>query len=298
MLTHLHPAPRPPRRVVILGARGFIAGALAAALRADGIEIYPVSSQEIDLSDATAAGRLSALLRADDAVVMTAAVTPDKGKDAATLMRNLRMGEQVARALAARPCGHFIYLSSDAVYDWRQPLVSEATPPSPTDLYSLMHLAREHLLAAAAQAAQVPFCVLRPCAVYGAGDTHNGYGPNRFLRAALADGVIRLFGAGEETRDHVAIRDVAALLLLALAHRSTGLLNVVSGVSISFGELARRVAVLGPRPVAVESLPRSPGPVTHRRFDPTALYRSFPLHRPTRLEIGLQETWRELTIGR
>jgi len=300
MLTHLNPSPLPPARVVILGARGFIARELAAALRAASIEVQAISSQEIDLSEPSAAGRLQSLLRADDAVVMTSALTPDKGKDTATLMKNLRMAEQVALALAARPTGHFVYISSDAVYDWRQPLISEETAPSATDLYSLMHIAREQILTAAAAAAKVPCCILRPCAIYGAGDSHNGYGPNRFIRSALADGKIRLFGAGDETRDHVFIGDVVAVLALALGHRSTGVLNAVSGASISFGELARRVAgLVGPtdKPVAIESAPRS-GPVTHRHFDPTALLRSFPLHRPTSLEFGLQKTWREMTIGR
>ncbi len=297
MLTHLHPSPVAPARVVILGAQGFIARDLAAALRAQGTEVRPVASQEIDLSEHAAAEKLQSLLRADDAVVMTSALTPDKGKGAAVLMKNLRMAEQVALALATRPCGHFIYLSSDAVYDWRQPLVSEETAPSPTDLYSLMHLAREQVLGAAAAAAQVPCCVLRPSAVYGAGDTHNGYGPNRFIRSAATEGKIRLFGAGEETRDHVAIADVVAVLTLALGHRSRGVLNVVSGRSISFGDLARQVALLAAKPVAIEVLPRS-GPVTHRHFDPTTLHRSFPLHRPTPLEFGLQRAWREMTMVR
>jgi nucleoside-diphosphate-sugar epimerase len=88
-----------------------------------------------------------------------------------------------------------------------------------------------------------------------------------------------------------------AILTLALGHRSTGVLNLVSGVSISFGDLARKVAQLAGKPVVIEPLPRS-GPVTHRHFDATALQRSFPLHRPTPLEFGLQKAWREMTMVR
>jgi UDP-glucose 4-epimerase len=286
MLTHLQSSAVAPVRVVILGASGFIARALAASLGASKIPFLAVSSRQVDLTVSGAATALTALLQSGDAVVMTAAFTPDKGRDIATMMKNLRMAESVAAALAARPCAHFIYLSSDAVYDWRHPLVSEATAPSPTDLYSTMHLAREQMLGAAAAAAGIPYCILRPCAVYGPGDTHNSYGPNRFARTASTEGKIKVFGAGEEMRDHVFIDDVAAVIGLSLRHRSTGTLNVVSGRSASFAEVARLVAQLSPKPVAIESLPH-PGPVTHRHFDASALCRAFPQHRPMDLSAGL-----------
>ena len=286
MLTHLQPTPIPPARVVILGASGFISRALAAKLTADDVPFIAIGSAQLDLSAADAGPKLVALLHPGDAVVMAAALTPDKGRDTATLMKNLRMAENVATALATKPAAHFVYLSSDAVYDWRHPLISETTAPSPTDLYSTMHLAREQLLAAATSAVKVPYCTLRPCAVYGPGDTHNSYGPNRFARTALAEGRIRLFGAGEETRDHVFIDDVAAVIALALGHRSTGVLNIVSGRSATFGEVAAQIVALCPKPVVIEPLPRG-GPVIHRHFDASALLRAFPGHRPIALAAGL-----------
>lgn len=286
MLTHLNPSPAPPARVVILGASGFIASALAAKLGMAKIPVLAVSSRQIDLTAPGAGSPLAALLQPDDAIVMTSALTPDKGRDVATLMKNLRMAENVATALVAKPCAHFIYLSSDAVYDWRHPLISETTAPSPTDLYSTMHLTREQLLAAATSATRIPHAILRPCAVYGPGDTHNGYGPNRFARAAKGEGKIKIFGAGEETRDHVFIDDVTGIIELALRHRSIGVLNVVSGRSHTFANVATQVAILAGN-VVVESLPRGSGVITHRHFDCSALLRAFPGHRPTDLATGL-----------
>jgi UDP-glucose 4-epimerase len=286
MLTHLHATPVAPARVVILGANGFIPRALASRLAAEKIASVAIGSRQVDLTAPDAGPTLAALLQPGDAVVMAAALTPDKGRDVATLMKNLRMAENLAAAIAAQPVTHLIYLSSDAVYDWRQPLISEATPPSPTDLYSTMHLTREQVLAAAATAARVPYCVLRPCAVYGPGDTHNSYGPNRFARSATTEGKIKLFGGGEEMRDHVFVDDVAGIVGRTLRHRSTGVLNVVSGTSITFGAVAAAIAGLCRQLVAIESLPRS-GPITHRHFDITAVFRAFPDHRPTSLAEGL-----------
>ena len=286
MLTHLHATPVAPARVVILGANGFIPRALAASLAAQEIASVAIGSGQIDLTAPDAGPGLAALLQPGDALVMAAALTPDKGRDVATLMKNLRMAENVAAAITVRPVAHLVYLSSDAVYDWRQPLIAETTPPSPTDLYSTMHLAREQMLAAATAAARVPYCILRPCAVYGPGDTHNSYGPNRFARTALAEGRIKLFGSGEELRDHVLIDDVTAITGRVLHHRSTGVLNVVSGASVTFAAVAAAIAGQCGQPVAIESLPRS-GPITHRHFDCTAIFHAFPGHHPTGLAEGV-----------
>src|SRR3546814_11446336 len=64
--------------------------------------------------------------------------------------------------------------------------------------------------------------LLRPTLIYGAEDTHNSYGPNRLRRMARKDARITLFGAGEETRDHISVDDVYRLILLTLRHRSEG----------------------------------------------------------------------------
>ena len=286
MLTHALSTPASPERVVLLGASGFVARALRLELERTGIATLPLGSSDLDLTDARAGSQLAALLRPSDALVVTAALTPDKGKDLATLLKNLRMIESVLAALAAKPCAHVVYFSSDAVYDDNVSLVDERTTAAPKDLYGLMHLAREVALQQACLQPAIPLCVVRPSAIYGAGDTHNSYGPNRFVRTALAESRIKLFGQGEETRDHVAIADVVALTTLILRHRSTGTLNAVSGEAITFGALAAQIGQLAGRPVTIEPLPRG-GPVTHRRFDVARRQRAFPEFRPTPLADGL-----------
>ena len=149
------------------------------------------------------------------------------------------MAEGVARALERVPPDQVVHVSSDAVYPFESGLVTERSCAQPTDLYGMMHLAREVLLRSTVRA---PFAVLRPTLVYGAADPHNSYGANRFRRMARKDGMITLFGEGEETRDHVLVEDVARLALEVLRRRSEGLLNVATGRSVSFMALARMVA--------------------------------------------------------
>jgi nucleoside-diphosphate-sugar epimerase len=288
MLTHLFSTPQPPARVVILGEKGFLASALAAALQEAGMPFRTVGRQEVDLIDSSASEKLRNIVQPDDALVIVSALTPDKGRDTATLMRNLQMASNLCGFLGDATCSHVLYISSDAVYDYRSSLIEESSGSEPSDLFALMHTAREKMLRFACQAKNVPLAIVRPCPVYGPRDTHNSYGPNRFIRTAMSEGVIRLFGQGEEKRDHVHVDDVAAILKLCLVYRSSGVVNAVSGQSISFMDLAKLILAASPRAVKLEFQPRG-GPITHRHFDIRALIHAFPGFRPRSVDIGIPQ---------
>jgi len=273
-------------RVVILGARGFVARALADALSAAHVPVRAISRHEIDLLNGDAVERLAAAIGPDDTVVMPAALTPDRGRDVATLMKNLKMAETVCQALTRAACAHLVYVSSDAVYPNSPDPITEETPCSPTDLYALMHTAREQMLGHVARERGLPYCILRPCAIYGASDTHNSYGPNRFVRTAMAEQKIRLFGAGEEERDHIYIDDVVTVIIHAVRQRTTGIVNVVTGSAMSFRAIADLVGARVGGRVAIESAART-GPVTHRHFNPARLRQVAPDIAMTSFDDGI-----------
>jgi nucleoside-diphosphate-sugar epimerase len=203
---------------------------------------------------------------------MTAMLTPEKGRDGPAMMRNLRMAETVCRALADVPCAHFVYLGSDAVYDADKIPLDEESTREPIDLYALSHTAREMMLDCELAKYSIPFCILRLTSIYGPGDTHNAYGPNRFLRSALKEGRIEIYGQGEERRSHVCIDDAVRLIGLALLHGSQGVLNVAVRPAISFARIAELVTGLVERPVNIACLPRTV-PTVHRPYKPTQLFR-------------------------
>ena len=283
MLTHDKIEGAAPNRVVVLGAGGFLGQELMAALAGVGIPALGLGRSDVDLSGTDAGQELASRLEPGDAVVVLSAITPDKGRDIGAFAANIRMGEAVCAAIAAVPPEHVVYLSSDAVYPLDIGLVTEGSCASGPDLYGVMHRAREVMVGTASPA---PVALLRPTLVYGAADTHNSYGPNRLRRAAHSTGRIELFGEGEETRDHVFIDDVVALLLLVLRHRSAGTLNLATGRSVSYRALADLVAAQFDGEVDIVCHPRQ-NPVTHRHFDVAALHRAFPEFRFTPLEEGL-----------
>jgi len=283
MISHVSTQPRNPARVVVLGARGFIGKALLARLLAQDVPALGLSSSDIDLAAPLAAEKLAASLKSTDAVVMLSALTPDRGRDIATLMKNLAMMQSLCAALAKTGCAHLVYFSSDAVYSFAAGRVTEEAPAAPPDLYGAMHYTRELM---ANTLGSVPVLILRPTLVYGPGDTHNAYGPNRFRRAAHKDVKIQLFGGGEETRDHIHVDDVTELTVRCLRHGSTGTLNLATGRSVSFREVAQLVARQFAKRVEIVSAPRA-NPVTHRHYDVVNLIKAFPGYRFISLEEGV-----------
>jgi nucleoside-diphosphate-sugar epimerase len=286
MLT-LHQTPaRLPARTVILGAGGFVGRAILARLQRDGANVLPLTRKEVDLLAPKAAEQLAAHLAGQPTLVLTSALAPVK--TSAMLLDNLRMMQAVLAAVKAQPVAHLAYVSSDAVYaDSRAPL-TEASPAEPGSLHGAMHLAREIMLKA--ELPGTPLAIVRPTLIFGPGDPHNGYGPNRFLRLARAGQAIPLFGEGEEQRDHVFIEDVAEIVCRCVAYRATGVVNAVSGTVTSFRTVAEQAAELFTPRVPMQGSPRQ-GPMPHggyRAFDPALLRRHFPDFAPVNLRAGLE----------
>jgi UDP-glucose 4-epimerase len=287
VLEHSSPVRKEPSRVVIVGAGGFVGGAIGARLTADKVPILALTRNEIDLLKPEASTTLQRLLRAGDSVVFVSALAPTRNN--AMLIDNLRMAEAVCAALTAQSVAHLVYISSDAVYSDDANPVTERSCQQPSSLHGAMHLAREIMLRTTLK---LPLAILRPTLIYGAKDPHYGYGPNRFRRLAAKGEAITLFGEGEEKRDHVHIDDVAALVSAALQHRSTGTLNIATGRSASFREIAEMIAALSSRSVEIRGSPRQ-NPITHRHFDITDCLKAFPEFHYVPLRDGLARAAKE-----
>jgi nucleoside-diphosphate-sugar epimerase len=218
-------------------------------------------------------------------VVMAASQMPVISKDDPAFKTNMAM---LAPLLAAAPA-FVCYLSTDALYPFDS-LITETTPPAPTSAYAQMHQAREAVL-------QARFAdrllILRMSQIYGPGDRHNAYGPMRMLRSARADGEIKLFGRGEERRDHLHVDDAAEAIVALIRARHLGTLNLASGQAVTFSTLASLVAQVAP---AVVTHATRQQPVAHRDIDISALERAYPAFAPRDLATGLTETFQRISI--
>lgn len=285
MLKHLHPEPVLPKRVVILGAGGFVSSAAQRRLETLNIPILALTQEMLDLTHQGAAKQLSDLLQPDDALLFVAAKAPVKSE--AMLIENLRMGETVCEVLKKVTVNHVVYISSDAVYADSEVPLTESSCAQPGSLHGVMHLAREVMLTNAWNGA---LCFLRPTLIYGKDDPHNGYGPNRFLRLAAKGEEIVLFGEGEERRDHVWVEDVAEIIKRVILSSSLGILNIATGETTSFRDIAEKVVKLSSYNSQIKSIPRA-GIMPHkgyRPFDINAIQKAFPDFHCISLSEGLK----------
>ncbi len=290
MLQHTH-AERAPQRVVVIGAKGFVGGAVCCRLTAAGIDHLGLGRREIDLKAADAAEKLATHLRPGDAVVVAAARAPCKST--AMLAENMTMLKAIVDALGRIPVSHAVHVSSDAVYADEPVPLTERSAAAPGTLHGAMHVARDIALASELK---VPLAIVRPSAIYGLADPHDSYGPNRFRRLAAQGTDIVLFGEGEERRDHVLIDDVAELIFRILLRGSTGTLNIATGAVHSFRSIAEMVVAAAASKVAITSTPRS-GPMPHngyRPFDPAACRAAFPDFSYVGLPEGIRRVQREM----
>lgn len=276
-------------RVVILGHTGFMGRALHRLLERES-EVIGHSFGSMDLCRPEALKPLADVVDEDTAVILMAARTPDKGDNWANCEANIRMAGNVCEALRARPPGKFVYLSSDGVYPMRDDPITEATPLNPEDtLYALAKHTGECLSRKLLGGTGVPVLILRPTTVFGPGDTHKSYGPNRFARTLAADREIRIFGQGEETRDHLYIDDAVRLIERLVSSGATGTYNLASGASRSFSEVVEAFRKIAPYDFSVTLAPRK-GEITHRRYDVSRLTRQVPGFAFTDFDTGLRAT--------
>jgi UDP-glucose 4-epimerase len=278
-----------PRDVVILGNTGFIGRALEVHFAARGIGVQGFSSATLDLRQRANLSALDGSLTSGTCLVVTSATSPGSAMTPTALAENVDMIANLAAYLETHPAAICVYLSSDALYPMQDDAVREDAPTDASAFYPLSKYAAERLLDYAARKSSTPLLVVRPTAVYGPGDTHNAYGPNRFARSFARERVVQLFGEGEETRDHIYIDDlVQAIAKLGLRGQG-GLVNVATGTSVSFRSVAETLRRLADDDCQIVTTPRR-NPVTHRRFDVSRLHAILPEWRPTPLEAGLEAT--------
>ena len=292
MLTHSIDRDWAVKRAVIIGATGFIGNTLATKLEQETFPVLLLSRSEVDLSEDMADVKLATLLRPTDTVITIAAKAPCRNVD--DFLENAKITRCLTKALEVQPVAHLVNISSDAVYPDEPLPLSEEVPAAPRSMHGAMHWAREIALTGLS----IPTATLRPTLIYGASDPHGGYGPNMFRRKSNASKVIKLFGEGEERRDHVSVDDVAELVKRVMLAGSTGILNVATGAVTSFHDIARMAVRMSGNEVEISGSPRS-GPMPHngyRPFDPKNTFKAFPFFTYTELSEGMMLA-QELEFG-
>jgi len=223
-------------KIIILGAGGFISGNVENFLQKSNVRLLSLPRKKIDLKKKQSIKKLLKIVKEKDVIFFAAAEAPVKNEN--MLLNNLIMAKNMCEVLKKKKPSFFLYLSSDAVYSDTKKKIHEDSLTVPDSLHGIMHLTREKMFE---NLIKSKLCIVRPTLVYGDGDPHNGYGPNRFIRLIKEKEKISLFGKGEELRDHVWINDVSKTISKLIIKRKTGKFNLVTGKIISFDNIAKQI---------------------------------------------------------
>lgn len=272
------------KKVLIIGATGFIGASLSKLLSSYGCKVIQVGQSEFNRRTRYELG-FKDLTDSETLIVFCAAKVPVRTlKD---FTENTILVEKFVEFFQGLEFDFLLNFSSDAIYVDSDFPISESAVASPGNLHGIMHLMRELALN---EAFNGKVGHVRPTLIYGSGDTHNGYGPNRFIRQAISEGEIEVFGHGEEVRDHVFIEDVCEIAWLMLKRKHKGAINAVSGQPRSFQDIAEIVQSLVPncRLVYTKRLVDRMPHGGFRVFDVNALQSQFPLISMRAPEVGLE----------
>lgn len=286
----------PFNRVIVLGSTGFLGSHICDVLHRPGVDVIGLGSKDLDLRKEASVVGLQEVAGEDAALIFSSALTPDRGQTLGTLSDNVAMAVNVGKFLESCKIGMCVNISSDAVYPLTANPITEDSPVDPAGYYGLAKYAGEKILERAAGASKVEFLNLRVTALYGPGDSHGSYGPNSFLKSLIKDNTIRIFGEGEEKRDHLHVRDAALLIRGLMAVRATGTYNLATGRSVSFREIVEMLRNIVPKRFEVVFQPRKT-PVTHRHFDGVRLTSAMPGFRYTPLDAGLRSYYAAVAAG-
>ena len=274
------------KRMVLLGKSGIISSNLQKHLKKKRINFIALGRSSIDLRNKESFKILKKKIKPGDVVIFISAKAPVKTFE--MFIENLKICEVVCDSLKNKKISQLIYISSDAVYSDTKNKIFENSECLPDSLHGQMHLLREKILI---HKFKKILCILRPTLIFGVGDTHNGYGPNRFVNLAIKNKNINIFGHGEERRDHIFIEDVVNIIFKCIVNDARGILNLASGKVYSFKHIAKEVISSSNSKSKLKKVKRL-GPIPHngyRPFNIKLLKKNFRDIELSNLKIGIKK---------
>jgi nucleoside-diphosphate-sugar epimerase len=201
---------------------------------------------------------------------------------------NVDATQRLLESVKGRPIHRLVYASSSSVYgDIAAIPMREDSVLQPVSPYGVTKLAAEHLCYLYYANHGVPTVSLRYFTVYGPKQRPD-MGFNRFIRAALRDQPITLFGDGEQTRDFTYIDDIVTATMAAGDRgRPGGVYNIGGGTRVTINHVIETIGRITGKRLAIQRLPAEKGDMRDTFADTSRAQADLGFHPRHTLDDGL-----------
>jgi UDP-glucose 4-epimerase len=309
-------------RALVTGAAGFIGSTLSERLVADGAEVvgldcftdyYPRPMKERNLKGLLGGQRFqfieSTIQQADLRGILAgcthvfhlaaqAGVRKSWGTDFTVYtVNNVDATQVLLEAIAG--AGHIerlVYASSSSVYgDLVAMPMREDALPQPVSPYGVTKLAAEQLCYLYYTNYRVPAVSLRYFTVYGPRQRPD-MGFHKFLRAALRQEPMSLFGDGEQTRDFTYVHDAVGATIAAATRGVPGrVYNIGGGSRVSMNQVIEMIGRVTGRQLNTTRDDAQKGDMRHTYADTTLARQDLGFAPRVGLEEGLAAEYQWLS---
>lgn len=196
-------------------------------------------------------------------------------------------------AKEARNLHRFVFASSSSIYGDAEALPTiETLCPQPVSPYGITKLAAEQLCGLYHKNFGVPTCALRYFTVYGQRQRPD-MGFHKFLKAALLNQPIVIYGDGQQTRDFTFVSDaIAANLAAATAPEAVGeIFNIGGGSRVVLTDVIDTIERISGRTIQREFVETAIGDARHTSADVSKARRMLGYAPNVSLKEGLTHEW-------
>lgn len=281
-------------KIILLGSSGFVGKNISEFFTNRGVEVLPLSSKDCNLLDYTLVDKKLDILNQDDTLVITSSITRLIDNSVSSMNKNILMIQNIIDKVAIKRVKQIVFFSSIDVYGIKNipDTINEQTPFNPDDYYATSKAVSEYILKVFCSKNDIRLNILRPSGIYGKYDYNNST-IAKIVKNIYNNRSANIVGDGLLKRDFIYIEDLMQILDSVIKSEFNGVVNAVTGSSLSIKELIEKVFhTLGiPANINYEKVEQDSGFVRagDLSFDTKMLKENIPGFNPKPIDSSLKE---------